>query len=120
MKDVFNRILQAGLGAASITKEKAEQIVDELIKRGEISQNEAKDYIDTLVEKGKQQQSELQGIVKKEVDKYQAQFSFVSRKEFAELEKRVALLEGMLSVQKEDAKQGAKTESVQEQLDIEP
>jgi len=49
MRTLFERSVLAGIGVLSMTHEKAQKIVDELIRRGEVQKDEAKDWVDSLV-----------------------------------------------------------------------
>ena len=55
--DGLKKFLLVGIGAAAVTVEKSQQIVDELVKKGEIT-----------VEQGKELNKELQHNVKKTLD----------------------------------------------------
>lgn len=97
MRDLVRRAMYFGLGAISMTKEKAEQLVDELVKKGEINQGEAKEFVDNLVERGKREQEELRAMIRQEINNIKEEMPFVSRRQFEELEKRVAQLERELA-----------------------
>ena len=55
--DGLKKIILMGIGAAAMTAEKSQQIVDELVKKGEIT-----------VEQGKELNQELKRNVKKSID----------------------------------------------------
>lgn len=93
MLDFMRRMAYLGLGAFSMTKEKAEQIVDELVKKGELNQQEAKEFVDKLIERGQKEQAALREMMRQEMAKLREDFSLVNRKEWQELEERVAKLE---------------------------
>ncbi|MEA1912600.1 MAG: hypothetical protein U9N06_02035 [candidate division WOR-3 bacterium] len=40
MENIIERIFLAGTGVIALTKEKAEKIADDLIKRGEVAKND--------------------------------------------------------------------------------
>ncbi|MGV8120896.1 MAG: phasin family protein [Candidatus Xenobiia bacterium LiM19] len=100
MKDLLTNLLLAGFGAAVLTKEKAEDIMGELISKGEMSKDEAKAYVDSLVEKGKSEQNSIIGMVRDEVRKVIEDMGVPSKHEIDELKKKVAELEAKLSEQK--------------------
>jgi len=50
MRTLFERSILAGIGVLSMTHEKAQKIVDELIRRGEVQKDEAKDWVESLVQ----------------------------------------------------------------------
>ena len=59
--DGLKKLVLMGIGAAALTAEKSQQIVDELVKRGEIT-----------VEQGKELNQELKRNVKKSLDEISA------------------------------------------------
>lgn len=52
MENIIEKMLLASLGALSLTKEKAEKIVEEFVKRGEVAKKDKAGYINRLLEKG--------------------------------------------------------------------
>lgn len=78
-KKAFHNVMLAGLGALDLTREKAEEIIDALIKRGELSKTDRKHAIEELIEKAedqarkftdtmKQKASEMRGVRRAEYD----------------------------------------------------
>ena len=89
IKDIF----LAGLGVASITKEKAEKLMDEMVKRGGVKDKEAKGYIDDLLERGKKEREEFRGNVSKEVQKVMDKLGLATKDDVAKIMKRIEKLE---------------------------
>ena len=71
--DGIKKLLLIGIGAAAVTAEKSQQIVDELVKKGEIT-----------VEQGKELNQELKRNVKKSIDDAAA----AAKEQKAEAEKK--------------------------------
>jgi len=65
MKNIIEKMLLASLGAFTITKEKAEKIVEEFVKRGEVAKKDKAGYINKLLERGKDARIEIEKIVEK-------------------------------------------------------
>ena len=59
MADVLKKGLLAGIGVFSLTKERAEELVDELVKRGEVSKEEKAKVVKELVDKAEARSMEL-------------------------------------------------------------
>lgn len=76
--DGLKKIILMGIGAAAMTAEKSQQIVDELVKKGELT-----------VEQGKELNQELKRNVKKSIDEAAAS----AKEKEAEAEKKVEGLE---------------------------
>ena len=94
MKDLITNILLAGFGAMVLTKEKAEDIMAELIQKGSVSRDEAKAIMDSLVEKGEKEKKGFLDSMRVEVRKVIEEMGIPSKQEFEELKKRVQALEG--------------------------
>lgn len=97
MLDLMRKVFLAGLGAMFLTKEKAEEMAEELVRRGELRRDEARNFVDQLLAKGKEQHAQLQETVKREVSRWRTEWGLVTRAEMASLEKRVAELEAMMA-----------------------
>ena len=65
MEELIERILLAGAGAFTLTKEKAEKIVDDLIKRGEVAKKDQAKFLKELLKRGKNTRVEIEKIVEK-------------------------------------------------------
>ena len=76
--DGLKKIILMGIGAAAMTAEKSQQIVDELVKKGELT-----------VEQGKELNQELKRNVKKSID----EAAVAAKEKEAEAEKKVEGLE---------------------------
>ena len=57
--DFLRKTVLAGLGLFDMTKEKADEFVKELIKRGEIAESEGKEYAEEIMKKAKNFEEEL-------------------------------------------------------------
>ena len=78
--DGLKKIILMGIGAAAVTAEKSQQIVDELVKKGEIT-----------VEQGKELNQELKRNVRKTIDEAAEKKEAEEKKE-ATLEEKIAMM----------------------------
>lgn len=90
---MVGRWLLAGLGLAALTREKAEEIIQDLIRRGEISREEAKELGHQIQERGETQWQEWRQWLSGSSQKVFASAGLVTREELARLEQRVTELE---------------------------
>jgi len=67
MRTLIERGFLAGLGLLSMTHEKAHQIVDELVKKGEVRRNEIESLIEDLVRRGEEERQAMRKLVREEV-----------------------------------------------------
>ena len=82
-----------GLGLASLTREKVEEVVDELIRRGEIAEKDRPGAIEELIARAKEEQKKLTNTVKEGAQKVIAETGIPTRQQFEELIKRLDKLE---------------------------
>ncbi len=92
MRDLIERGFLIGLGALTLTREKAEKIVEDLIKRGEVRREEAKDLVDKLVEKGQEGRLALRKLIDTEVQRAISRMNLATRKDIEELTKEIESL----------------------------
>ncbi len=89
MKDLIGKAFLAGLGAVSLTREKLESVVDDLVKRGEVAREEKQKLLNDLVEAGEKHQNEIRGFVQKEVQKVLEALDIPTRQDIRDLQKQM-------------------------------
>lgn len=65
--ELIKKMLLAGVGLASLSQEKAEALVNELVKRGEVAEDERAKFIKTLITKMEQGSTDLKSMFEKVV-----------------------------------------------------
>lgn len=88
--DGLKKFLLVGIGAAAVTVEKSQQIVDELVKKGEIT-----------VEQGKELNKELQHNVKKSLDARKADAKTMEEKVAAMGKEELETLKALIKAAEE-------------------
>ncbi|HEC92740.1 MAG TPA: hypothetical protein ENI51_07095, partial [Candidatus Atribacteria bacterium] len=76
-------------GALSLTKERANEIAQELIKKGELSQTESKEFVMDLMDKAEKEKDKLLEKIRPEIEKSLEKMNFASKKSVEELEKKI-------------------------------
>lgn len=94
---MMRKMIYFGLGALSLTREKAEKMMNEMVDKGEINTEEAKQFIDDAIKKGAEEKEELRHMIKQEYQEIRSQFSLVTKKDLEALEARIAALEEKIS-----------------------
>jgi len=92
MHTLFERSVLAGMGLLSMTHEKAQKIVDELIRRGEVEKDEAKDWVDRLVQRGDEERQSLRKLIHDEVKSALDELGLVTKQDFQDLSARIDTL----------------------------
>lgn len=93
MKDLIERTLLLGVGAASITLDKIQSLVDEFVKRGQLTREEGQKLVEDVAERAKVESTGLKG---KAVETYQdtlQTLGIATMDSVDELERRIAVLE---------------------------
>ncbi|MEN6349261.1 MAG: hypothetical protein ABFD08_07695 [Syntrophomonas sp.] len=90
---MIRKAMYFGLGAMSLTRERAEKVFSELAEKGEITSEEAKQFVDDAIKKGEEHKTEMRNMMREEFDEWRKTFSMVTRSEFEALEQRIKDLE---------------------------
>ncbi len=69
MTNLFEKLINLGLGLFVYSKEKVEELVEELVSKGEIAKKDARQFAGELVKRGEEQRDELKKLIKDEVVK---------------------------------------------------
>ena len=93
MLEIIEKTLLTTLGAASLTQQKAGELVNELKERFNLSEEEGKALVDKLQKTLSQRQSQLEEQATQEVLKACERVGLVTQQDFAELKERVERLE---------------------------
>jgi polyhydroxyalkanoate synthesis regulator phasin len=97
MKEMLKNILYAGIGAAFLTKEKVEELKNELIEKGKMSQEEGRQFVDELLRKSEKAKDQLELWINKRVEDRIDQFNLATKDEVAELRRKVEELQVALN-----------------------
>lgn len=95
--DMIKKAVLFGLGVMNLTREKAQDVVDDLIKRGEVSKDERFPMVDKLLKEAEKQEAELTAKINERVQKVIAQMGLATKdtqedilKRLEEIEKRIS------------------------------
>jgi len=93
MLEFVKKAILISAGLASMTAEKIEQAVEEIVKKGELSETQGKEFIRDLKEKSAKAKKEMGERIDKMVDDTLRKLSIPTRKEVEELKARIEELE---------------------------
>jgi polyhydroxyalkanoate synthesis regulator phasin len=94
----LERTLLLALGAAALTRERVQEVVDEVVRRGELTRREGKDLVDDLMGKASDQGSGLRERFDANLQDLFRQWGLATHGEWEELNLKVAQLEHRLSL----------------------
>ncbi|QGP93099.1 hypothetical protein MGLY_24960 [Neomoorella glycerini] len=89
MKELVRKAFALGWGAIALTREAAEKLVDELVKKGEMGQEEARELVNDLLERGKKEREEVQKVIRQEMERVLGELNLPSRDDLLRLEEKV-------------------------------
>ena len=92
MSDLFKKTFLAGLGAMSLTREKAQEITNDLIRRGELAKTDEAKFIRDLLDLAEKNKTGLEEKIEKGIERVMAKFDIPTRKEIDELKAEIAKL----------------------------
>ena len=87
--DIFKKSVLFGLGVFDLTRERAEKIVDEMIKRGEMSQSDKAKAVKELLKGHDERMKKLKTKIDESVEKVTAKVKGKEKEELAKLHKKI-------------------------------
>ncbi len=97
---LFKKFVYTGVGLVSLTKEKMQKVVNELIDEDKISAKEGKKLVEDFFKNTETKKSELEVQLKSVVEKVVKKFSYATSSEVEELTNRIKVLEDLLEEKK--------------------
>ena len=99
MEELIRKALLLGVGAAALTKEKIETILDDLIKAAEKIEEE--DLLSRVIKKGQETKGELEERIAKKLGRVIDKTELVTKDDILKLEKKIEMLENKIKEQKD-------------------
>jgi polyhydroxyalkanoate synthesis regulator phasin len=99
VREAIEQAIVLSIGAASLTRERAQSVVDELVRRGTVRGEDARNMVDRLMARARGESAPGSGIVGRVEEGLRSTLrdvGLVTRSEIADLELRVAELEHRL------------------------
>lgn len=93
MRDEIRRVALITSGVVELTRNRAEAIVRDLIKSGDLSGGQATQAVKDLMERSKQNRDEILNLIRSEIRNQTESLGLASRRDIERLERRVARLE---------------------------
>jgi polyhydroxyalkanoate synthesis regulator phasin len=96
VRELVERLFLAGVGAVSLTAERADALAEELAEKGGLRKEEARDLIDEATARWRGEAGRVGQRASVALDSVFGELGLVTKEEFEELELRVAQLEHRL------------------------
>ncbi len=101
MLELLKKGMLAGIGAAVLTRDKIREATRRLVEEGRLSSDEAEKLNEDLVKSGEREWEDINSKFQSSFKKFSENLEVVRKKEFADLQARVELLEQRLSLLEE-------------------
>ncbi|HLO31480.1 MAG TPA: hypothetical protein VK249_20180 [Anaerolineales bacterium] len=85
MTSLLEKGFLAGIGLLSMTREKAQKIVEELTHEGELQKNEMKDWVDQLSDRGEEERQALRKLIRDEIKKVLDEMGLATKEDIQKL-----------------------------------
>ena len=89
MFETIDKFLLAGLGAISMTRERAEKIFDEYVSRGQVEKDARTGFVKDVMDTAQKTRSELEKIVSEQVRAAVSKLSLATHEDLARVEKKL-------------------------------
>ncbi len=97
MLDIIKKSIYFGLGTISATREKVEEIVDEMIEKGQLTKDQRSKAVKEIMDEAEKKEKEFQSTIRSTVDKIlNDEIQVATKKDIAEIEKRLSNIEKIL------------------------
>ena len=89
MKTLLEKGFLAGIGLLSMTREKAQKIIDDLSHEGEVQKSEVTQWVDQLASRGEEERTALRKLIRDEMKKVMDDMGLATKEDIQKLmEKR--------------------------------
>jgi polyhydroxyalkanoate synthesis regulator phasin len=85
MTNLFEKGLLVGIGLLSMTREKAQEVIDELSHEGDLQKSEMKEWVDQLSNRGEEERQALRKLIREEMKKVLDEMGLVTKEDIQQL-----------------------------------
>ncbi|MDD5459384.1 MAG: hypothetical protein PHF37_08340 [Phycisphaerae bacterium] len=89
MFDTIEKMMLAGLGAMSMTKERAEKIFDEYVSRGQVEKDKKAGFVHEMLDAAERTRTDLETIISKQVKETVKKLDLAAKEDIAKLEAKI-------------------------------
>ena len=93
MKKSIRKLGLIGAGLCAMTEERMNEIVKDLVDKGDINKEEGKKLVLDMLEESKKQKADLEKKISEKIQETFSKADVISRKDIQELEARIETLE---------------------------
>ncbi len=97
MKELLKDVFYAGVGAAFLTKEKIEELKDELVDKGKLSTGDGRQFVDDLLKKSEDVKDQLELWVNQRVEEKVKKLNLATADDIADLKRQIEELQAAIN-----------------------
>jgi polyhydroxyalkanoate synthesis regulator phasin len=88
MTSLFEKGFLVGIGLLSMTREKAQQVIEELSHEGDVQKGEMKQWVDQLSDRGEEERQALRKVIRDEVKKVLDEMGLATKEDIQKLREK--------------------------------
>ena len=92
MFETVNKLMLAGLGALSMTRDRAEKIFDEYVKRGHAESGDRTKFIKDMMDSADRVRKDLEETIHRQAQQAVAKLDLATREDLARVEEKIDAL----------------------------
>ncbi|UCE49897.1 MAG: phasin family protein [Phycisphaerales bacterium] len=89
MFETLDKMMLAGLGAISMTRERADKIFDEYVSRGKLEKESRTGFVKAMMDAVDKNRAELEKLIGKQVKETMANLNLPTREDIQRLEQKI-------------------------------
>ena len=89
MFETLDKLMLAGLGAMSMTKEKAEEIFDEYVEKGKAQKDQRSGFVKDLVDRAEKSKKDMEKLISEQIDKALAKQPLATKDDIKRIEAKL-------------------------------
>lgn len=97
MKELLLNIFDIGIGVATLTKEKLEELQKEVVEKGRMTREEGLDFVEGLRRRSEKAREQLDLWVARRVEEQVKKLDLATREDVAELQRKIDELHSLLN-----------------------
>jgi poly(hydroxyalkanoate) granule-associated protein len=94
MFESLDKLILAGMGALSMTAERANHIFDEMVTRGQAQRSSQAKFVQDIMDSAQQTRRRLEEIIDKQIEQTVSRMNLATRKDIDRLEEKIDALRG--------------------------
>ncbi len=102
MFETIKKMMLTGVDIAIVTKERAEEMVKEMVNKGTLSGHQGKEFVEKLVKESRHAQETFDAKLDELLQKAVSKLDLVGKRDFEKLSKKVTRLETQIKGMKKE------------------